>query len=136
MNILIDTNIVLDFLLKREPHIKNTEMIFKACKEFKINGFIAAHSIPDIFYIMRKSYTLYELKEIIKLLADFITIVDLTEKMILSALSEHNFSDFEDSLQDECAQEINADFIITRNTKDFEYSKVKAIEPNEFIKML
>ena len=134
MNILIDTNIVLDFLLKREPHIKNAEMIFKACKEFKINGFIAAHSIPDIFYIMRKSFTLYELKEIIKLLADFITIVDLTEKMILSALFEHNFSDFEDSLQDECAQEINADFIITRNTKDFEYSKVKAIEPNEFIK--
>jgi predicted nucleic-acid-binding protein len=134
MNILIDTNIVLDFLLRREPHIKNAGIIFKACKEFKINGFIAAHSIPDIFYIMRKSYTLYELKEIIKLLANFISIINLTEEMILSALSEHNFSDFEDSLQDECAQEINADYIITRNVNDFAHSKVKAIEPKEFIK--
>ena len=60
MNILIDTNIVLDFLLKRDPYIINAESIFKACKEFRVYGFIAAHSIPDIFYIMRKCYTLYK----------------------------------------------------------------------------
>lgn len=133
MNILIDTNIVLDFLLKREPYVKNAEAIFKACKEFRVYGFIAAHSIPDIFYIMRKCFTLYELKQIIKLLTDFISIVNLTEEMILFALSEHNFADFEDCLQDKCAQEIKADYIITRNIKDFEFSKVKAIEPSDFI---
>ena len=133
MNILIDTNIVLDFLLKREPYVKNAEEIFIACKQYRVYGFIAAHSVPNMFYIMRKCYTLYELKQIIKLFTDFVSIVDLTEEMILRALTNHNFSDFEDCLQDECAQKIKADYIITRNTKDYEFSKIKAIEPSNFV---
>ena len=53
---------------------------------------------------------------------------------ILSALDNEDFSDFEDCLQEECAVAISADYIITRNAKDFALSRVPAILPNEFLK--
>jgi len=52
---------------------------------------------------------------------------------IISALNNENFTDFEDCLQDECASDFNADYIVTRNISDFKDSKVKAIEPSEFL---
>lgn len=52
---------------------------------------------------------------------------------VCDAISRGEFSDFEDCLQDECAQEVSADFIVTRNVDGFKYSCVKAITPEEFL---
>ena len=54
MVVLIDTNVLLDFLLGREPYFSNADRIIKLCAEQKIQGFMAAHSIPNMFYILRK----------------------------------------------------------------------------------
>ena len=53
--------------------------------------------------------------------------------ILLSALDNEYFSDFEDCLQEECAVAISADYIVTRNTKDFASSRVPAILPDEFL---
>ena len=53
----------------------------------------------------------------------------------MNALDNANFKDFEDCLQDECAAAVHADYIITRNAKDFMYSRVKAVTPEEFLKL-
>ena len=52
MRVLIDTNILLDALLGREPYFDNADKILKLCADKKIDGFMAAHSIPNIFYIL------------------------------------------------------------------------------------
>jgi len=69
-------------------------------------------------------------------LCELFTVVDLDSLKIISALKNDQFKDLEDCLQDECAREFNADYLITRNTKHFLYGKVKAIEPNDFLKIM
>ena len=59
-----------------------------------------------------------------------------SHEKVCDAIEYGEFSDFEDCLQDECAQEVSADYIITRNIEDFKYSKVRAIEPQEFLKIM
>jgi predicted nucleic-acid-binding protein len=65
MNILVDTNILLDFLEDREPFNEAADRLFKQCEENRINGYIAVHSIPNIFYVLRKDYTVNERKDML-----------------------------------------------------------------------
>ena len=54
--ILVDTNVLLDYLLTREPFYEDAEKIVLACVEGKVKGCIAAHSVPNMFFILRKDY--------------------------------------------------------------------------------
>jgi predicted nucleic acid-binding protein len=54
MNVLLDTNIVLDVLLKREPWVLDSQRIWHACDEQRIQGYLIASTLTDIFYIARK----------------------------------------------------------------------------------
>lgn len=63
-------------------------------------------------------------------------ISELNVEKILSATENETFKDFEDCLQEECAVEIMADYIVTRNLKDYKTSRVKAIKPKKFIALL
>lgn len=135
MVILIDTNIILDVLLKREPYVNEAQIIMEKCANREIIGYLAAHSIPNLFYILRKSYTKKERREFIKNLCDIFCIADLNVEKILSAIDNEEFSDFEDSLQEECAVEVMADYIVTRNPADYKKSRVPIIEPTEFVKL-
>ena len=63
-------------------------------------------------------------------------ISDLNAEKIISAIDNEEFADFEDCLQEECAVEAVADYIVTRNPDDYRKSRVKVIEPDEFIKLL
>ena len=136
MVILVDTNIILDVLLKREPYVNEAQIIMTKCANREIIGYLAAHSIPNLFYILRKFYTQKERREFIKNLCDIFRIADLNVEKILSAIDNEEFSDFEDSLQEECAVEVMADYIVTRNPADYKKSRVSVIEPTEFVKLL
>lgn len=65
MRIFIDTNIILDYLIGREPYFDFADQIIADCANKKIEGFIAAHSIPNIFYILRKDMTENERRNIL-----------------------------------------------------------------------
>lgn len=69
-------------------------------------------------------------------ISEILGIIDLDRAMVIKALRNYEFHDFEDCLQAECALKANADYIITRNVKDFAKSSVKAVEPEEFIRLL
>lgn len=135
LNILIDTNVILDVYLQREPFAASSQEIFRSCFIKEYNGFLAVHSFTDIFYILRKDYTQEDLRKLMLSLTEFFEISSLDKQKIMNALHRSNFSDFEDCLQDECAAEFEMDYIITRNTRDFINSKVPAITPEEFIKL-
>lgn len=136
MDVLIDTNVVLDYMAKRQPHFEQSKTVIDLCVEGEINGCIAAHSITNLFFILRNDMSVSERKIRLLKLCDMFTVVSLDSSKIVSALTNNSFDDFEDCLQDECAIEFEAKYVITRNTNDFKNSKIKAIEPSEFLKML
>lgn len=119
MTILVDTNIVLDVLLKRKPHAGEAQVIMTKCADREITGCLAAHSIPNLFYILRKTYSQKERRRLLKNLCDVFYISALNTEKIMSAIENEEFEDFEDCLQEECAVEIMADYIVTRNPDDY-----------------
>ena len=127
MVILVDTNIIIDALANREPYADDAKRIMEKCAAREITGILAAHSIPNLFYILRKNFSQEERR---------FQISDLNEKKIVAALENNAFSDFEDGLQEECAVESMADYIVTRNPADFKHSRVKVILPDELLREL
>lgn len=132
MKVLIDTNILLDVLCNRSEFAEASAKVFKLCEVKKIDGYISALSIPNIVYIMRKELDTEKTKDILEKLSLIFTITDLKADDIKKA-AYMNFNDYEDALQSACASRIKANFIITRNIKDFTNSRVTAITPSELI---
>ncbi len=135
MKVLIDTNVVLDVLCKREGFYEDAARIMKYCEVNKIIGVISALTIPNIVYIMRKELDAQKTRDVIEKLQLVFTVADLKADDIKKALSM-NFKDFEDALQSACASRIKADYIITRNIRDFANSKVTAIKPTELLERI
>lgn len=86
MIILVDTNILIDVLANREPYADYAKSILEKCAAREITGIIAAHSIPNLFYILRKKFSQPERRSLLKYLCAIFRISDLNTKKILSAL--------------------------------------------------
>jgi predicted nucleic acid-binding protein len=136
MIVLIDTNVLIDALTFREPFEKESKEILKLCYEKKISGFVAAHSFTNMFYILRKLYSLEDIKALLLNLSKIINIVKIDEILIVNSLQNQSFADVEDCLQAECAKQANADYIITRNLADFSNSSIPAISPEKFLQTI
>ncbi len=111
-------------------------MILTKCAEREITGCLAAHSIPNLFYILRKAYSQQERRRFIRNLCDIFRVSDLNAEKIMRAAENEEFTDFEDCLQEECAAAEMADYIVTRNPDDYKKSRIKVLEPDEFLKLL
>lgn len=135
-NIFIDTNIILDVLLKRRQFFADSLKILELCNRRQINGYISEHSVPTIWYILRKENSIDVCRKLIASLFEFLDVTSLNKEQFKNALSRIDFPDFEDCLQDESALKVQADYIITRNKGDYVTSKVPAYLPEEFIKLL
>ena len=133
--ILIDTNVLLDYLLEREPFFEDAKGIMVSCAEGKVKGCIAAHSIPNIFFILRKDYNTKERREILSTLCSIFDVEGIDKAKLLSGLANEDFTDFEDCLQMECAKSYGAYYIVTRNVADYSVSEIKAIEPKDYLKL-
>lgn len=131
MRLLIDANILLDVLQKREPHYKDSALIWKLCETEQAEGYISALSIANLMYIMRKELDPERIGEVVCKLSLIFRIADLTAPDIEKAV-EMKWSDFEDALQSVTAERIHADCIITRNVRDFMKSKIIAFTPAEY----
>lgn len=130
MRILVDTNVVLDVFCNRAGFVDDSLKVFKYCEAGQLTGFISALSIPNIVYIMRKELDNEKIKEILTSLTAIFTVIDLRESDLVKA-ADLDFGDYEDAVQSISASRIKADFIITRNVKDFKSSAVSAIKPSE-----
>jgi len=136
MKVLIDTNVLIDYMAEREPYFEDARKILLFCGQNKIEGCIAAHSVSNIFYILRKHIPESERRTILKNLCTITTVIEIDRQKLVNALDNVDFSDMEDCLQSECADVFKADYIITRNIKDFEKSSIPPILPADFIKLL
>ncbi len=136
MVILIDTNIVIDYLAGRASFVSAEKIIDNYCTEGKVQGFIAANAVPDIFYILRKDFSQTERRRILLDLLDILDVVSVDKHKLIESLNEEKFTDFEDCIQSKCADEIFADYIVTRNAKDFSESKTSVVSPDDFVKLM
>ncbi len=132
MEILIDTNVILDALLKRSPFAEDAYTILKMADEKKIHANIAAFAITDIYYFISKSLDHDNRLKAIKALFNILNVVSVTKKDIEKAMSFSEFNDLEDALQLQSLKKIKGNYIVTR---DEEFQKItdKAISPKDFI---
>ena len=133
MKLLIDTNVVLDVLCAREGFVEAASLIWKRCELGLDEGYLSALSIPNMVYILRKELTPAKTYQVIEQLMLIFYIVDLRATDLLKAAVEQS-KDYEDQLQIVAAQRIKADYIVTRNVRDFQDSPVKPILPTDFVK--
>ena len=135
MKVLIDTNVILDVLYKREGFYEDSLKIWKLCETRKIDGYISALSIPNIVYILRRELDPEKTLEVINNINLVFKIYDLKSEIIMQA-AEKKTKDYEDALQMVTAQKLKANFIVTRNIKDFTGSKIIAVKPSELLERL
>lgn len=131
---LVDTNVVLDFLVTREPFYQAASKILSKCAANEITGYIAFHSIPNLWYILRKVPE-DKRREWMVDICGFLQVAGACHDEVVEAIRNEGFRDFEDCLQDRCAKTARADYIITRNLTDFSGSEIPAIQPEDFLEM-
>jgi len=135
MKIVVDTNIVLDILARREPFFEQSQLVMQFIAEGKADGAITANAITDIYYILHKHLDKDTLKAALRGLMELLEIIAVTEDECLAAL-DLSINDYEDALLSCCARNWKADYIVTRNVKDFTHSTVKAMTPADFLKSI
>jgi predicted nucleic acid-binding protein len=129
---LLDTNVVLDFLLARVPFESDAARLWLACAEGRYEGFISAITPVNVFYIARKLGGVDKAHEYVAQLMSLFHVAPIQDSTIQSALSS-TLKDFEDAVQVASALEVGADVIVTRDPKDMATSAVRVISPREFV---
>ena len=135
MKALLDTNVLMDFVLKREDFVKTARKVFALCGTDKVDGFVSAHSLMDLCYLTRKK-TQNERLKMLRLLCGLFTVVETTKDAVLAAAERMDFSDFEDSVVNQAAVRAGVNYIVTRNQGDFKAADIPVLSPIEFIEML
>ena len=135
MRLLIDGNVLLDVLQKREPHYKASALVWKYCEAGQAEGFVSAVTFANLVYVMRRELTPEIIEEILHRLSLIFTFADLTAGDIKNAAALH-WKDYEDALQAVTAERLHARWLITRNVKDFAASGVMPLTPAEFLSRL
>lgn len=134
MNIMLDTNVILDVLQKREPFFADSYKALRKALESDTICLISATAATDIFYVLRKALQSSEKAKVhIEKLSQLVTFADVQGVDIYTALMR-SMTDFEDAVVDAVAERNGASYIVTRNIKDFLGSAVHAITPTEFLK--
>lgn len=134
MKILIDTNVVLDVLLMREPFCKDAVRVLELTKRDDIKEYVSASAVTDIYYISFRQLKNKGL--VMKLMKELLTVVSVagvSEQEILKAM-ELEWNDFEDSVQYSVALLQEMDGIITRNPDDYKKSEIKIWLPEQALK--
>ena len=134
MKLLLDTNVLTDFYLQREQFSTNINSIAAAAIHGDVELWASAKSYTDIFYIGKKYFTSSVLQNAFLESFKFIHVCSIDIEDIKTAAKEC-WSDFEDCLIHKSAQKVNADLIVTRDSKGFTKSTVKTATLAEIIKM-
>ena len=133
MRVLIDTNIILDWLMTRKPFQEKAKNIMETCFFGDMDGYVTAHTLSDIFYILRKDFDVDKRKKLLLLLCEHLQIISEDKNTIRQVLECEKWRDLEDGLQMQCAVNEILDYIVTRNIKDFKDSPVMPLLPEQLI---
>lgn len=133
MKALIDTNVLLDIIVQREPFVKNSKRIYDLMEQGKIECFISVQSLKDIYYICGKMLGRDTPMKTIEKLSFLFNILDVQKDDVLSTLAS-DMDDFEDGLLAFSSIRNGVDAIITRNENDFLETNMLIINPKDIDK--
>ena len=129
--ILIDLNIILDFLNKRNFHHEAAQLI-DMCVEKKLAGYLCAHEITTLsYFLLKEQKEKTKVINTITALLDIFDIISIDESILRDSLISP-ISDYEDAVIEVSSMKINLDYIITRNISDFKFSRIPAFTPEQF----
>nr|WP_228021172.1 PIN domain-containing protein [Microcystis sp. LEGE 08355] len=129
---MIDTNIIIDIALERQPYFTNSETVLAFVEQGQIEGYISASTISDLYYLIRKQKGRDLTIEFLQEILTFCQIATVNQAAIRMAFTT-NFQDFEDSIQYSTAVVNQLDAIITRNPQDFPIVTPRIITPEQLI---
>lgn len=133
MRLLIDTNVILDYLLSREGFDEQAKKLFDLVKFKRDFEFVSSSAVTDIFYHLNRAlHNSFEAQDQIRELIRAVSVLNVTEQDIRAAL-RFRWKDFEDAVQYAVALANHVDAIITRNVKDFERTDIPVLTPGEFL---
>lgn len=132
MDLLIDTNIILDMVLKREKY-QLTVLLFKTIENIGARAYITATTVTDLFYIIqRQTHNVGRTYTIMRNIFKIVSVLSVSDEDVQGAF-EREWKDFEDSVQYTTAQNNQIDYIITSNIKDFENNEGNVLLPEQWI---
>jgi predicted nucleic acid-binding protein len=131
-SVLIDLNILLDVLQKREPFYNSSARVLAMIEAGLITGYMSAHSITTLYYLYKKGRSVAEAKAVITNLLQFIIIAPIDQNTIQQALNL-DIKDFEDAVQMVAAIQCKADCLVTRNPKDYQSSLLPVMQPVDYL---
>ena len=132
--IFIDTNIVLDLLGRRGPFYEDAAKLFSLADRGKVELYISSLTIANSNYVLSKLRSAKEARAILLKFKILVVVLGLNDKIVELSLNDDTFNDFEDGLQYYTALENEIEIIITRNLKDFKYSKIPAMTASQYLK--
>lgn len=138
MKLLVDTNVLLDCMLERQPFAESARLLMLLGELGEFDLFISASQVTDAYYLLTnggKRGRSEAAKRALLEARKFIRIASVIEREIDAAL-DSSWDDVEDACVYQAARSIKADAIITRNQKDFEKSSIKVFDCDEFFAWL
>jgi len=133
INVLIDTNIILDIALQRRNFSQYSGEFLKYVNQKNYRPFLTATTITDIYYVLKKSKGHQHTVDFIGNLLQFVEVAGVNKDIVMSALASKS-PDFEDAIQAETAKTHGIEIIVTRNTSDFKNTGITPVTPQDFVK--
>lgn len=135
MKIFVDCDVLLDVALQREPFKEDSGKLLDYLEANPNSGFIAWHSVANLFYIISKIVGKAPARAFIVKLCQFVQVVPTGTNEVFQALSL-SMNDFEDAMQCSAAIACDAEVIVTRNIEDYRISPVETITPKDILSRL
>ncbi|MDB9509797.1 PIN domain-containing protein [Kamptonema animale CS-326] len=135
MKILLDTNIIIDVALERQPFYSESVQLISLVYQRQVEGYISGSTFSDLYYIIRKAKGRDLTLEFVRNISTFCQVATVDRAVISMALNA-NFKDFEDAIQYSTAVINQLDAIITRNQKDFPVTTPRILTPAQLIQEL
>jgi len=133
--IFIDTNILLDVLLERDPFCRPAQLVWSLAEKRKIQAAISAVSVSNIFFILERLSSKENAYRAVETLLEIFRITDVTSQILSKALTAR-FPDFEDAVQYFCALKFKARAILSRDPSGFLERKIPIMDCNEYLAIL
>jgi predicted nucleic acid-binding protein len=128
ISVLLDTNVVLDVLLDRQPHAKHSLAVWAHIESGRMRGFLLAHAIITIHYLVRRELGESRATRVVASLLAVFSVAPVNDKVLAEALTSTS-PDFEDAVMAAAARHVHCTFIVTRDPRGFKGSIVRAIPP-------
>lgn len=138
LQVLFDTNVVLDVLLKRQPWVVEAQKLWAAVDDGRVIGYLSATSVANIFYIARKAKGIEAAFEAVGICLETFEICVVDRDVLRAAFSREQggTSDFEDNIQIACGSQVRVSSIVTSDTSGFNASAIRSVSPAELLQQL